>query len=156
MTKVQRAAILDAHRRHLAGVGTGAVHANPRTERVLRREGWVAGLLDKPTRAGLLAAGVLDDAHAEALDENEARDIAVVGAIVQRRREVGPGFPIGRVTHVAEGTRGPMVAVSFNGLPGLWADPGVYVLAPQEARDAHSSAYWESATAGVERRPAFR
>lgn len=156
MSKAQRTAVLVAHRFALRDrYASGTAYANPRTMRVLRREGWT-GAYDQITRAGLIAAGVdMDAIHADALIEDEAREVAKVGAIVQRRGEVGPHYPIGRVTHVAEGNNGPLVNVSFSGLPGLWASPTFYVRASAEAIDAHSSDYWERATKGLPRVAAF-
>lgn len=86
MTQAQRTAILDAHGRHLKRIGHGGVSADVRTVKVLRREGFVSTVgptFDKPTRAGLIAAGVnLDKLHAKALTEwtvrdNDPRDDAV-------------------------------------------------------------------------------
>src|SRR5687768_15264857 len=74
MSKAQQAAILTAHRARMTG-RMGMVTANPRTERVLRREGWVAGAFDIPTRAGLIAAGVdMDKLRAKALTDWTVRD----------------------------------------------------------------------------------
>jgi hypothetical protein len=98
---------------------------------------------------GLLWAAsiVREAAHSEAL--------AVVlreGDIVQRVGEVGPQHPIGRVTY-APGS--DAVKVSFSGLAPLWVGARGLVRAAQETIDAHSSAYWEHATAGMDRRPAW-
>lgn len=77
MSKVQRTAILDAHTRHLRRIGrTGGVDGDPRTVRVLKREGWVGGYFDVPTRGGLIAAGVdMDVLHAQAMRMDEQRNM---------------------------------------------------------------------------------
>lgn len=78
MTQAQRTAILDAHERRLRRIGrTGGADGDPRVIRVLKREGWVSGYFDSPTRAGLIAAGVdMNAIHAEALTEDYARRVS--------------------------------------------------------------------------------
>lgn len=96
MTEVQRNAILGAHRARTSG-RMGMVSANPRTERVLRREGWVAGAFDIPTRAGLIAAGInldklRDQAKAEwIIRDDDPRDDAVRESARRWRMRGGRG-----------------------------------------------------------------